>query len=640
MSRLTWGAPTERFFETGVDRGVLYVGVAAGVPWNGLVSVSEAPTGGEAKPAYLDGVKFRNVASSEEFEATLEAFAAPKEFGPCDGTQSIQNGLFATQQPRRSFSLSYRTKVGNAVEGSDHAYKIHLVYNALAAPAQRNNTTLSDSQGLNALSWSLTTLPPSLTGYKPTSHWVIDSRTTPAGLLAAVEDIIYGSESAAPRMPLVSELITLFQSTGPFVHRNLLLNPSWRTTAATLEIRRNVFRNPTCSVNATDWTNVNQGAGTTTGGRVAPDGSLVVNGQNLAYYRQTWDTVSTGAIASTGIIFGSPTVDVIPVTAGALYTISGYARSTHVGRTASLIVTTHDAGGGGQTVVLTTAATDISIGGFVRLSGSFVVPATHTRAYVRLYAVGGTPWAAGDAMSLGGVLVEAADIVFPYLDGDTPAADGLTYMWTSTAGASIPIAVGKYFLGISAPFVNYAGQSGMVGWQVSPGVYRLLCKRAVGSSGIFAFTSSTNVAAVSGKFYSGRVKIRQIGGNPDVPIPVSPALAAYTATPSIINVVAGSSSQEVLIPSDSDWIDWAMAASAAAGAGAVSLRWLIYADSGSAGAPAGTVLEFMEAMVEEVAAIGDLVAPYFDGSKLPDFGNTYSWDGPVDNSTSSMYSWN
>lgn len=211
MSRLTWGAPTERTFETGVDRGVLYVGVLAGVPWNGLVSVSESPTGGEPKPAYIDGYKFRNVASSEEFEATLEAFAAPKEFAPCDGSVSIQNGLIATQQPRRSFDLSYRTKVGNAVDGADHAYKIHLVYNSLASPAQRTNTTLSDSQGLNALSWSLTTLPPPVTGYKPTAHWIIDSRDAPIGLLNSLEDILYGSASAAPRMPTVSELIAMFQ---------------------------------------------------------------------------------------------------------------------------------------------------------------------------------------------------------------------------------------------------------------------------------------------------------------------------------------------------------------------------------------------------------------------------------------------
>lgn len=221
MSRLTWGAPTERFFETGVDRGVLYVGISSGVPWNGLVSVSESPTGGEPKPAYIDGYKFRNIASSEEFEATLEAFASPKEFSPCDGSVSIQNGLIATQQPRRSFGLSYRTKVGNAVDGADHAYKIHLVYNALAAPAQRTNTTLSGSQGLNALSWSLTTLPPSVTGYKPTAHWIIDSRVTPGVLLGTLEDILYGSSAAPPRLPQPSELLTLFDPTKypPFLLR-------------------------------------------------------------------------------------------------------------------------------------------------------------------------------------------------------------------------------------------------------------------------------------------------------------------------------------------------------------------------------------------------------------------------------------
>lgn len=212
MSRLTWGAIDERFYETGVDCGVLYVGTDAGVAWNGLVSVSESTSGGEAKPAYIDGYKFRNTASSEEFEATIEAYSAPKEFRVCDGTMSIQNGLFATQQPRRTFSFSYRTRIGNAVDGADHAYKIHLVYNALAAPAERSNKTIGDSAEAATLSWSLTTLPPQITGYKPTAHFVIDSREVPSALMASIEDILYGTDAASARIPSATELIALFQA--------------------------------------------------------------------------------------------------------------------------------------------------------------------------------------------------------------------------------------------------------------------------------------------------------------------------------------------------------------------------------------------------------------------------------------------
>lgn len=210
MARLTWSATGERFFETGVDRGVLYVGSDPGVAWTGLISVSESPIGGEAKPFYMDGIKYLNLSSAEEFAATINAFASPPEFGPCDGTVSIQNGLYITQQPRKSFGLSYRTKLGNDIDGPDHAYKIHLVYNALAAPSDRSNNTLTDSPDPTALSWGITTLPPAITGYRPTAHFVIDSRLTLEATLASLEDILYGNEIAAARLPTVAELIALF----------------------------------------------------------------------------------------------------------------------------------------------------------------------------------------------------------------------------------------------------------------------------------------------------------------------------------------------------------------------------------------------------------------------------------------------
>lgn len=210
MPRLTWSAVGERFYETGVDRGVLYVNGIYGVAWTGLTSVAESPSGGEARPYYIDGVKFLNISSAEEFEATINAFYRPLEFGPCDGTASIQNGLFVTQQPRKSFGLSYRTKLGNDVDGSDHAYKIHLVYNALAAPSERSNNTLGDSADPSVFSWAITTLPPSITGFKPTAHLVIDSRSTDPSVLSNVEDILYGNEANTAHLPSPDELIAIF----------------------------------------------------------------------------------------------------------------------------------------------------------------------------------------------------------------------------------------------------------------------------------------------------------------------------------------------------------------------------------------------------------------------------------------------
>lgn len=209
MTRLTWGDVGARFFETGVDRGVLYVG-GSGVAWSGLTSVEESPTGGDPKSYYIDAYKYANVAAAEEFEATIKAYSSPKEFGPCDGTSEIYNGLIATQQPRRPFNFSYRTKIGNDVDGVEHAYKIHLVYNALAKPTSRSNTSLTQENSAQDLSWTITTRPPRITGIRPTAHFVIDTRYTPADILSEIEDLIYGNVNTEPTCPTVGELMAIF----------------------------------------------------------------------------------------------------------------------------------------------------------------------------------------------------------------------------------------------------------------------------------------------------------------------------------------------------------------------------------------------------------------------------------------------
>lgn len=212
MSRLIWGAVGERTYELGVDRGVLYIGSAVAVPWNGLISVSEAPVGGETKSYYIDGVKYLERQTSEEFEADIEAYTYPDEFGQCDGTAALGNGLFATQRRRKPFNMSYRSRIGNDVDGPDHGYKIHLVYNALAGPSPRKHNTMSDNLEPFNFTWHISTKPPLLDGHKPTAHFVIDSRYTPRELLSKVEDILYGSEEAEPRLPSVHELLFLFES--------------------------------------------------------------------------------------------------------------------------------------------------------------------------------------------------------------------------------------------------------------------------------------------------------------------------------------------------------------------------------------------------------------------------------------------
>jgi hypothetical protein len=209
MPKLDWDTVGERFYEQGVDRGVLYI-AGQGYAWSGLVSVSESLSGGEAKPFYIDGFKYANVAGSEEFGATIEAFSYPPEFALCDGIAQIHNGLSATQQPRKPFDFSYRTRIGNDVDGFDHGYKIHLIYRALAAPSAQKFASLGAKDVPDTRSWSVTTMPPAISGYRPTSHFVIDSRSTPDDTLTTIEELLYGTDTANAVMPTVGALLSLF----------------------------------------------------------------------------------------------------------------------------------------------------------------------------------------------------------------------------------------------------------------------------------------------------------------------------------------------------------------------------------------------------------------------------------------------
>lgn len=211
MPRLDWGAAGERFYETGVDRGVLYVGDSPGVPWIGLTAVSENPSGGESKPYYIDGVKYLNTSAPEEYAGTISAYTYPDEFAPCDGYVMTRQGFYTTAQRRREFNLSYRTKVGSDLS-EDAGYKIHLLYNALASPTERSNTTIGDSIDPNDFSWAITTRPPRVVDRFVSAHYVVDSRTTDPGVLSTIEDILYGTEENDPRIPGFMELLGIFDA--------------------------------------------------------------------------------------------------------------------------------------------------------------------------------------------------------------------------------------------------------------------------------------------------------------------------------------------------------------------------------------------------------------------------------------------
>jgi hypothetical protein len=219
MTKLMWDKTGERFYETGVDRGVLYIpdenGVYDnGVAWNGLTTVTESPSGAESTKTYADNIPYLNLVSVEEFGATVEAYTYPEEFGQFDGTASPVPGLHVGQQGRRSFGLSYRTRLGNDVVGTELGYKLHLIYNATAAPSEKAYATINDSPEAITFSWELTTIPISAGDtLKPTAQLTIDSTKVDGTALAALEDLLYGTAGSDPSLPTPEDVIAMFAGT-------------------------------------------------------------------------------------------------------------------------------------------------------------------------------------------------------------------------------------------------------------------------------------------------------------------------------------------------------------------------------------------------------------------------------------------
>lgn len=223
MAKLVWDKSGERYYEYGVDHGVLYPMVSGaypkGVVWNGLTNVSENPSGAESNPQYADNIKYLNLVSAEDFGATIEAFTYPDEWGPCDGSAEVATGVSIEGQKRQTFGLSYRTKIGND-EDEELGYKIHLIYNGKAAPSEKSRDTVNESPEAVAFSWEITTTPQVIEAvdavsgkpFRPTAHLIIDSTKIAAAKLTAIETILYGGENTEARMPLPDEIITLMRA--------------------------------------------------------------------------------------------------------------------------------------------------------------------------------------------------------------------------------------------------------------------------------------------------------------------------------------------------------------------------------------------------------------------------------------------
>jgi len=220
MSKLVWDKTGERYYETGVKNGVLYVvdntgNYGKGVAWNGLTKVTESPSGAEATPLYADNIKYLNLMSAEEFGFTIEAYTYPDEFAACDGSSEIATGITIGQQSRKTFGFCYRTENGNDTLGTDYGYKIHIVYGATASPSSKDYQTINDSPEAISLSWEVKTTPVEVTTEidgnkpKPTATLIIDSTKVDKTKLKSIEDKLYGTEAEEPTLLLPDEIVAL-----------------------------------------------------------------------------------------------------------------------------------------------------------------------------------------------------------------------------------------------------------------------------------------------------------------------------------------------------------------------------------------------------------------------------------------------
>lgn len=217
MAKLVWDEVGKRTYETGVDKGVLYVqddegAYGKGVAWNGLTAVNESPSGAEPTALYADNTKYLELTSKEEYGATIEAYTYPDEFEACDGSAEVGTGVVIGQQSRKVFGLCYRTVKGNDVKNNDYGYKIHLVYGCKAKPAQKNYQTINDSPEAITFSWEVSTTPVEVEGFKPTATVTIDSTKVTAEKLKSIEEALYGTESVEPKLLLPNEIIAIVKA--------------------------------------------------------------------------------------------------------------------------------------------------------------------------------------------------------------------------------------------------------------------------------------------------------------------------------------------------------------------------------------------------------------------------------------------
>ena len=219
MTKLLWDQVGQRTYETGVSKGTLFTQkndgqYENGVAWNGLVSVTKTPEGGEDNPIYADNMKYLSLTSAENLNGSISAYTYPDEFEACDGSKEVTPGLFVGQQTRVPFALAYITIVGNDTQGNAYSEKLHIIYNAKVSPSERSYETVNDSPSAITFSWDFTTTPVDLSdiGLNASGGVVIEKNTVGLSVWNSIINKIHGSVTEEPTLPTIQELVTMINA--------------------------------------------------------------------------------------------------------------------------------------------------------------------------------------------------------------------------------------------------------------------------------------------------------------------------------------------------------------------------------------------------------------------------------------------
>ena len=231
MSRITWDALKDRTYEFGVSKGVLYRPDEEGkytksTPWNGLINVTENPSGADNNKLWADNIEYAALRAAETFGGSIEAYMYPPEFAECDGSAEIVPGVYAGQQVRKPFGFCYRTEIGSAENGQDAGYKLHLLYGLTASPSEKAHDTINDSPDAATMSWDVEATPVAVTGFKPTACLTISSLDHKPEKMKALEDVLYGTDAVTEgasqttpattgRLPMPDEVAELMKVVAP-----------------------------------------------------------------------------------------------------------------------------------------------------------------------------------------------------------------------------------------------------------------------------------------------------------------------------------------------------------------------------------------------------------------------------------------